>query len=112
MSVNSLTRLRLAVNGGQVQHSSVLPQSSSMRHAALLTAIAWLGAAVCACSPADSSGGPEAAGVKATYSKASGRLELITYDTNKDGKVDAWSRMDEPAMTAGPTAASSTARAA
>jgi 5-hydroxyisourate hydrolase-like protein (transthyretin family) len=44
-----------------------------------------------------SSGGPgaaESAGVKATYSKATGKLELITYDTNKDGKVDAWSHMD------------------
>ena len=35
-----------------------------------------------------------AAGVKASYSKSTGRLELITYDTNRDGKVDAWSRMD------------------
>lgn len=44
-----------------------------------------------------SSGGPgeaESAGVKATYSKSTGKLELITYDTNKDGKVDAWGHMD------------------
>ena len=45
----------------------------------------------CSASP---EGGAAAAGVKATYSKSSGKLELITYDTNKDGKVDAWSRMD------------------
>jgi hypothetical protein len=38
--------------------------------------------------------GPEAAGVKATYSKTTGKLELITYDTNKDGQADAWSHMD------------------
>jgi hypothetical protein len=38
--------------------------------------------------------GPEASGVKTTYSKTTGKLELITYDTNKDGKVDAWSHMD------------------
>jgi len=46
------------------------------------------------CSSSGPEDGAEAAGVKATYSKASGKLELITYDTNKDGKVDAWSRMD------------------
>jgi hypothetical protein len=52
-----------------------------------------LAAAVIACS--DRAGNrPDAAGVKASYSKSSGKLELITYDTNKDGKVDAWSRMD------------------
>lgn len=37
---------------------------------------------------------PDTPGVKATYSKTTGKLELITYDTNKDGKPDAWSRMD------------------
>jgi hypothetical protein len=48
-------------------------------------------------SMACSSSGPgaaESAGVKATYSRTTGKLELITYDTNKDGKVDAWSHMD------------------
>jgi hypothetical protein len=59
--------------------------------AAALTALAALVLPGCSASP---EGGAEAAGVKASYSKASGKLELITYDTNKDGKVDAWSRMD------------------
>jgi len=58
-----------------------------------LMATALAVAALAGCS--ETSGeGPGAAGVKATYSKSSGKLELITYDTNKDGKVDAWSRMD------------------
>ena len=55
----------------------------------LLTLVSAIG-----CSSSDPADGPGAAGVKATYSKASGKLELITYDTNKDGKVDAWSHMD------------------
>jgi hypothetical protein len=58
----------------------------------LLLALATLAAGAC------SSSGPEsdtkAAGVKATYSKSTGKLELITYDTNQDGKLDAWSHMD------------------
>ena len=63
--------------------------------AAALTALAALVLSGCSagCS-APPEGGPEAAGVKATYSKTSGKLELITYDTNKDGRVDAWSHMD------------------
>ena len=52
---------------------------------------AWLALAGCR---GNSGQGPEASGVKATYSKTTGKLELITYDTNKDGKVDAWSHMD------------------
>ena len=32
--------------------------------------------------------------VKAVYNKKSGRLELLTYDTNKDGRTDVWSHMD------------------
>jgi hypothetical protein len=32
--------------------------------------------------------------VKASYSKSTGKLELLTYDTNKDGKPDAWGYMD------------------
>jgi len=65
-----------------------------MRHASLLIAFAALGAAAGACSTPSSSDAPGAVGVKASYSKSSGRLELITYDTNRDGKVDAWSHMD------------------
>ena len=45
----------------------------------------------CSGAPGD---GPGAAGVKATYSTSTGKLELITYDTNKDGKVDAWGHME------------------
>jgi hypothetical protein len=54
-------------------------------------ATASLGLSACVGKPGESA---EAAGVKATYSKTTGKLELITYDTNKDGKVDAWSHMD------------------
>src|SRR5512137_840115 len=61
------------------------------RTAALVIALALGTLASCSGTPAAS---PDAAGVKATYSKSSGKLELITYDTNKDGKVDAWSHMD------------------
>jgi hypothetical protein len=32
--------------------------------------------------------------VKAVYNKKTGRLELMTYDTNKDNKTDVWSYMD------------------
>jgi hypothetical protein len=32
--------------------------------------------------------------VKASYSKTTGKLELVTYDTNRDGRIDAWSYMD------------------
>jgi hypothetical protein len=35
-----------------------------------------------------------AAGVKATYSTSTGKLELITYDTSRDGEVDAWGHME------------------
>lgn len=59
---------------------------------AVPTAVAAIvGLASCSGQPGEA---PETAGVKATYSKTTGKLELITYDTNKDGKVDAWSRMD------------------
>jgi antitoxin component YwqK of YwqJK toxin-antitoxin module len=61
------------------------------RAAALVIALAFGTLAGCSGAPA---GGPDAAGVKASYSKSTGKLELITYDTNKDGKVDAWSHMD------------------
>jgi uncharacterized protein (DUF2141 family) len=32
--------------------------------------------------------------MKAVYNKTSGRLELLTYDTNKDNKTDIWNYMD------------------
>ena len=102
MSVNSLTHLRRAVKRGQAQHSSVLLLTENRLDARQRSSFT-LRLSVSACV-ADNPGfigcsqrppeSPEAAGVKATYSKASGKLELITYDTNKDGKVDAWSHMD------------------
>src|SRR5512137_1024313 len=61
------------------------------RTSALFIALGFVTFVGCSTTPA---GEPEAAGVKATYSKSTGKLELITYDTNKDGKVDAWSHMD------------------
>ena len=66
-----------------------------MRVTALLLAATALAAAPAfiACSE-KAGGGPDAAGVKATYSTSTGKLELITYDTNKDGKVDAWGHME------------------
>ena len=56
--------------------------------------VALLTLAVAAGCSSSGPGAAESAGVKATYSKTTGKLELITYDTNKDGKVDAWSHMD------------------
>ena len=32
--------------------------------------------------------------VNAVYSKTTGKLELLTYDTNKDSKTDTWSHID------------------
>jgi len=70
-----------------------------MRRAAEVRAIGFCAALpliilACPSCAGPSDGGPGAAGVKADYSRTTGKLELITYDTNKDGKVDAWSRMD------------------
>jgi hypothetical protein len=65
-----------------------------MRSASAVIVLALTFAPLAACSSSSHQDGPEAAGVKASYSKSSGKLELITYDTNKDGKVDAWSHMD------------------
>ena len=41
-----------------------------------------------------SSGDADRPAVKAVYNKTSGRLELLTYDTNKDNKTDIWNYMD------------------
>jgi hypothetical protein len=60
-------------------------------HATVFCAALPLAILVCASCGGPAGGVP---GVKADYSKTTGKLELITYDTNKDGKVDAWSRMD------------------
>ena len=61
--------------------------------AAAVAAVLAAAPAFIACSE-KAGGGPDAAGVKATYSTSTGKLELITYDTNKDGKVDAWGHME------------------
>ena len=70
-----------------------------MRRAAAARALGFCAALplvilACASCAGPPDGGPGPASVKADYSKTTGRLELITYDTNGDGKVDAWSRMD------------------
>ncbi len=38
--------------------------------------------------------GADSSSVEAVYSKTTGKLELLKYDSNKDGKKDAWSYMD------------------
>jgi hypothetical protein len=65
-----------------------------MRSATAVLVIALASGSLLGCSPSPPASGSSAAGVKATYSKTTGKLELITYDTNKDGRVDAWSHMD------------------
>jgi hypothetical protein len=104
MGVNSLTHparrvkkrglspLSLWRQRGQASESNYNCEVRVETLCALLVALVTLAAAA-GCS----SGGPgeaESAGVKATYSKSTGKLELITYDTNKDGKVDAWGHME------------------
>lgn len=49
-------------------------------------------AGLCGCS----SPGPDAADstTKPTYDKATGKLTQLTYDANKNGKIDTWTDMD------------------
>ena len=60
---------------------------------------AWLFAAVLLASTfavsacGEKTDDPSRQGVEAVYSKATGKLELLTYDSNKDGRVDMWSHM-------------------
>jgi len=88
---------RLVASEGQATESNYNYGGRVEALCAFVVSLLTLASAV-GCSAGGPAGGPaggaEAAGVKATDSTASGRLELITYDTNKDGKVDAWSRMD------------------
>ncbi len=57
--------------------------------------LAAMSALSCGCSsPSTGGDGAAKSGIKATYSKTTGKLELVTYDTNHDGKVDAWAQMD------------------
>src|SRR6185436_16193657 len=59
-----------------------------MRKAALLPVLAILSG----CS------NPEAARLrettKATYDKTTGKLKELTYDSNKNGRIDTWTEMD------------------
>jgi hypothetical protein len=84
---------RLVASEGQATESNYNYGVRLEALCAFVVSLLTLASAI-GCSASGPAGGAEAAGVKATYSTASGRLELITYDTNKDGKVDAWSRMD------------------
>lgn len=58
---------------------------------ALAVAFALAAASTAACG---GSGSGDTSSVEARYSKATGKLELLVYDTNKDGKPDAWTHMD------------------
>jgi hypothetical protein len=60
---------------------------------ALLTcaAIAGGGAAGCSKPPVTPGGNDQ---IRPTYDQKTGRLEKITYDRNRDGKVDAWTFMN------------------
>lgn len=60
----------------------------------MLFAVALVLAMTAACSSSSPKGEGEPAGVQASYSKATGKLELVTYDTNRDGKADAWAHME------------------
>jgi hypothetical protein len=68
-----------------------MPAALRRLGAAAVATLASIGLSTCAGTPGESR---DASGVRATYSKTTGRLELITYDTNKDGRADAWSHMD------------------
>ena len=46
-----------------------------------------------ACGGPSSPAGDKPA-VNASYNKKTGKLELLTFDTNKDGKTDVWNYMD------------------
>lgn len=51
-------------------------------------------ASAAALSGACGSAGGEKPAVETQYSKSTGRLERLIYDTNRDGKPDAWTHMD------------------
>ncbi len=56
---------------------------------ALIVAVALAAASGAACG-----GSSEKPAVESRYSKTTGKLELLVYDTNKDGTPDAWTHMD------------------
>lgn len=50
---------------------------------------------ICTASAITACGAPtDRARIEPTYDRATGRLELLKYDANGDGKVDTWSHMD------------------
>lgn len=53
-------------------------------------AVLALSSAACGSKPADA----QKDGVEAVYSRSTGKLELLKYDSNKDGKPDTWSYME------------------
>jgi hypothetical protein len=58
----------------------------------------WLAAALAAAVAAHACADPERDRLKATtkptYDKATGRLTELTFDANKNGKIDTWTEMD------------------
>jgi hypothetical protein len=60
---------------------------------------AWLSvglllAAFSICSCADSEQRQIREGIRPSYDKETGRLKLLSYDSNKDGRIDTWTDMD------------------
>jgi hypothetical protein len=59
---------------------------------------AWLAAALAAVLSAHACADPERdrlkATTRATYDKSSGRLTELTFDANKNGRIDTWTEMD------------------
>ena len=69
-----------------------LPQNKTMRRIVSLGLLALaLYSAAC-----DRTGDEARKRIVPEYDKATGRLQLLKYDSNGDGKVDTWSYMDGP----------------
>jgi hypothetical protein len=78
---------------GERSHTGSRRRRSHTRHHMMIVAAvaAAVGAGACG---GDNGGDAAKPAVEATYSKTTGKLELLTYDTNHDKKPDAWSHMD------------------
>ncbi len=74
-------------------HTGTQRRRSQTRHHMMIIAAAAMAAGAAACGGGDEGEAAKPA-VEATYSKTTGKLELLTYDTNRDKKPDAWSHMD------------------
>lgn len=46
-----------------------------------------------ACAPG-AEGDPSGGAITPTYNEETGRLELLTYDSNDNGQIDTWTYMD------------------